>query len=300
MPAKRPRLDAEVLALDKLQQDDFVTKEDVLAVLRLIPNGEWSPQHGGRSISFGAFQRATSGLRVTTKRYPISTRLLTKLVRQWSPDTSFTSLTILDNVKCPPHMDCRNSEVPGMLMTLTQSYTGGELWLAHERGGERMLHAGIWRQGIKIDVTTPFCFSARSILHATCAWGGDRVALAAYSTPRSTVNLDETMTFRLVSLGFRPPTPELEDRFRYEQWGATVTKQLRMQPRLVWPAGALLQSGPVHLDLDDSCPPTLHVDTESDSDVVSLCMGAASPEPDFWECTLSDPESCDFSPSGTG
>ncbi|OLQ14689.1 hypothetical protein AK812_SmicGene1123 [Symbiodinium microadriaticum] len=294
MPAKRPRLDAEVLALAKLQQDDFVTKEDALAVLRLIPNGEWSPHHGGRSISFGAFQRATSALRATTRRYHIATRLLTKLVRQWSPDTSFTSMTILDNAKCPPHMDCRNSEVPGMLMTLTQGYTGGELWLAHERGGERMLHAGIWRQGIKIDVTTPFCFSARSILHATCAWSGDRIALAAYSTPRSTVNLDETKTFRLVSLGFRPPTPELEDRFRYEQWGATVTKQLRMQPRLVWPAGVLLQTGPIRLDLeDDSLPPTVAVDSESESDVVSLCMGAASPEPDFWECTLSDPESCE-------
>ncbi|CAE7240052.1 unnamed protein product, partial [Symbiodinium sp. KB8] len=274
MPAKRPRLDAEVLALAKLQQDDFVTKEDALAVLRLIPNGEWSPHHGGRSISFGAFQRATSALRATTRRYHIATRLLTKLVRQWSPDTSFTSMTILDNAKCPPHMDCRNSEVPGMLMTLTQGYTGGELWLAHERGGERMLHAGIWRQGIKIDVTTPFCFSARSILHATCAWSGDRIALAAYSTPRSTVNLDETKTFRLVSLGFRPPTPELEDRFRYEQWGATVTKQLRMQPRLVWPAGVLLQTGPIRLDLeDDSLPPTVAVDSESESDVVFKVVG---------------------------
>ena len=290
MARKRPCLDAEVRAFDLLERRDFLTKTDAMDVLRRIPSGEWARRHGGKMLMFGAYQRVATGMRSTARRYPLTTRLLTRIVRQWSPETYFTSIAVLDNAATPPHTDGRNSEVPGVVMSLTQTYNGGELWLAHEQGDSTRIHRGVAHRGIKIDVTTPFQFSARSILHATCPWQGDRVVMSAFSTSGSATNLRSDHHFRLSGLGFRPPTEEVEDRFRHEIWGVTVTRQLRFQPRLVWPEGTLLQHAPVTIDLEDSCPATVEISSDTESDVISMCMGGASPEPDYWDCVLSDPE----------
>eukprot|EP00439_Symbiodinium_sp_Y106_P001906 s8935_g1.t1 len=279
------------MAFDLLQKGDFVTKSSALQVLRLIPTTEWTAKHGGATVSFGSFQRASPGIRSASRRYPLTTRLLTRLVRHWSPDTAFTTVTVLDNVRAPPHTDGHNSEVPGMIMSLTQGHQGGELWLAHDKGDATMLCNGIPQKGIKIDVTTPFLFSAKSIMHATCEWQGDRVVIAAYSTANSVSVLSQALLFRLAGMGFRPPTPEEQDRFRHETWGATVTRQLRFEPRAMWPAGALLHHAPITIDLDDPRPPTILIPSDTESDVISMCMGAASPEPDYWDCVLSDPDS---------
>ena len=113
-------------------------------------------------------------------------------------------------------------------------------------------------------------------MHATIGWQGDRVVIAAYSTARSSSMLPADLSFKLVGLGFRPPTPEEEDRFRHEIWGATVTRQLRVEPRLVWPAGALLHHAPVTIDLDDPCPPTIAIPSDTESDVISM-HGSSQP-----------------------
>ena len=152
-----------------------------------------------------------TGLRSTARRYPLTTRLLTRVVRQWSPETYFTSIAVLDNAATPPHVDGKNSEVPGVVMSLTQEYLGGELWLAHDQGDSTMIHRGVARKGIKLDITTPFQFSARSILHATCPWQGDRMVISAFSTSGCATHLSSDHLFKLAGLGFRPPTEAVED-----------------------------------------------------------------------------------------
>ena len=61
----------------------------------------------------------------------------------------------------------------------------------------------------------------------------------------------------------------------------------------MWPAGVL--TGPIEIDLEDSCPRTIEVLTESDTDVISTCQGPVPPEPDYWDCVLSDLEDEAFS-----
>ena len=87
MARKRPCLDAEVRAFDLLERRDFLTKTDAMDVLRRIPSGEWARRHGGKMLMFGAYQRVATGMRSTARRYPLTTRLLTRIVRQWSPET---------------------------------------------------------------------------------------------------------------------------------------------------------------------------------------------------------------------
>ena len=292
MPKKQPRLEAEIVALRIQQERGFVTKEQLLQVLRLIPGAEWTPRWGGKSFHFGAFQRVTTGQRASSRRYPLTTRLCTRFVTQWMPDAKFTTITVHDNVATPPHTDARNSEVPGGLVALTNSFTGGELWLEHDRGTHTMTIKGKAKLGIKVDLTSPFAFSAKTVLHATVPWMGDRWILTAYSISNVAANLSLETTWGLISLGFRPPTPADEERFKYEQWGATISRQLRFAPRAVWPRGVLLQHGPVEpIDLEgEECPPTIDLLTDSESDVVSLCLAGGSPEPDYWQCILSDLE----------
>ena len=159
---------------------------------------------GGKSFHFGAFQRVTTGQRASSRRYPLTTRLCTKFVTQWMPDTKFTTITVHDNVATPPHMDARNSEVPGGLVALTNSFIGGELWLEHDRGTSAMTIKGKMKLGMKVDLTNPFAFSAKTVLHATVPWVGDRWILAAYSISNVAANLGPETTWGLISLGFRP------------------------------------------------------------------------------------------------
>ncbi|CAE7741433.1 unnamed protein product [Symbiodinium sp. CCMP2456] len=258
MPTKKPRLEAEVAALAILDRDDFVTKSEVVQVMSM--------------------------------RYPITTRLLTRLVRQWAPQVRFTTVTVMLDVNSPLHTDPGNSDVPGMVMALTTAFTGGELWVEHNQGTTTMYRNGAPHRGIQIDIASPFVFSAKRVLHGTCRWEGSRMTIAAYSTANSATNLGEDLTFRLTSMGFFPPTVQDEDRFRLETWGAVVARQLRLDQAGRWPAGVLLQHGPITVDLEDPCPPTLVIESESEEDVVSVCAGPGSPEPDFWDCVLSDPD----------
>ena len=49
------------------------------------------------------------------------------------------------------------------------------------------------------------------------------------------------------------------------------------------------------IDLDDPCPETLVLDSESEDDAVSVCVGPSSPQPEYWECMLSEPEGDSYS-----
>ncbi|OLQ12610.1 hypothetical protein AK812_SmicGene3443 [Symbiodinium microadriaticum] len=135
-----------------------------------------------------------NGQRASSRRYPLTTRLCTKFVTQWMPDTKFTTITVHDNVATPPHMDARNSEVPGGLVALTNSFIGGELWLEHDRGTSAMTIKGKMKLGMKVDLTNPFAFSAKTVLHATVPWVGDRWILAAYSISNVAANLGPVFT----------------------------------------------------------------------------------------------------------
>ena len=56
MARKRPRLDAEVKSQELLERREFLTKKDAMEVLRQIPHGEWGRRHGGKMLTFGAYQ----------------------------------------------------------------------------------------------------------------------------------------------------------------------------------------------------------------------------------------------------
>ena len=296
MPAKKPRLEAEVVALTLLKDEDFVTKEMVTRALDLVPQAEWGSRYGGRVLSFGAYQRVANGLRTCCRRYPILTRLLTKFVTQWCPTLKFTTMTVMLNVNSPLPTDAGNSEVPGMLVALNSRFTGGELWIEHEFGSHTMYRNGVPFRGVQVDIASLFIFSAKRVLHGTCRWEGTRMVLAAYSTACSATNLSQEVTFRLTSLGFVPPTSLDEDKFRFEIWGATITRQLRLLGARRWPPGTLQQHGPRTIDIDEACPATLILDSESeeDDDAVSVCVGPSSPQPGYWECMLSEPEGDSF------
>ncbi|CAE7232036.1 unnamed protein product, partial [Symbiodinium necroappetens] len=267
--------------LEMQQQVEPLTQAAVVLPRRHLLKHILEGSRDGQDVDAARFTRLCyevdlmKRLSLTPKKWP--ERVVTKFVQHWSPETSFTTVSILDNVLTPPHYDSKNSEVPGMLTVITQEFVGGELWLAHERG------------------------DTKSILHGTCEWQGDRVALSAYSTPNVEENLGGDRLVKLAALGFRPPSAELEEHFKFEIWGATTVRQLRMHPRLVWPAGRLLRGPSRDIDLDPeaneeigTCPDTVLIDSDTDSDIISIFMGGASPQPDLWDCILSDPETCDF------
>ncbi|CAE7365725.1 pol [Symbiodinium microadriaticum] len=152
MAPKRPRLEAEVAALPLLQRSAEIRKDEVLQVLEKIPKEEWTPKAGGHALTFGAFSRVTTSLRTTSRRYPMTTRVLTKYMSSIRNDLPFTAITVHRNVRHAPHVDSRNSVIPSFVVALTTGYTGGDLWLADPNGDVAIPHRGRMTPGRCFDI----------------------------------------------------------------------------------------------------------------------------------------------------
>ena len=289
MAPVHPRLQPEAMALPLLQGVGEIRKADVLAVLRAIPEEEWTEKGGGHAISFGAFSRVVTSMRTASRRYPLTTRVLTRFMTSLRADLPFTTITVHNNVRHPPHTDGRNSAVPSFLVALTGEYSGGDLWLEDPRGDVLIQHRCRMTAGKCFDVRSSVAFSANQVLHAVMPWQGDRVSIVAYCIANPCVRVPYSLSVSIAGLGFRLPSPACVERFRYEVWGTHVYRQLRLcDLHERWPEGLLRrQQGQVidlcsdgsGRELDD----TVLVDSSSDSDVLSLRFGSAAPEPDFWD-----------------
>ena len=87
-----------------------------------------------------------------------------------------------------PHRDSRNIG-NNMVVALTTHQSGGELWVAEPAGKITMIHQGLAIQGRAQDVSTPFVFPARSVLHATMPWNEPRRVILVSFTPIGTLTL---------------------------------------------------------------------------------------------------------------
>ena len=296
MAPKRPRLEAEVAALPLLQRSAEIRKDEVLQVLEKIPKEEWTPKAGGHALTFGAFSRVTTSLRTTSRRYPMTTRVLTKYMSSIRNDLPFTAITVHRNVRHAPHVDSRNSVIPSFVVALTTGYTGGDLWLADPNGDVAIPHRGRMTPGRCFDIRVSVAFSANAVLHTVMPWQGERVSVVAYCVSSPCSKVVGSLFSVLMGLGFRLPLHDVEERFRYEKWGARVYRQLRfVDERARWPEGILrsqqgraidLCSDGSGRELDD----TVLLVSSSDSDTLSLCYGSAAPEPDLWDFELADEE----------
>ena len=294
MSPKKPRLDAEVAALPLLQRPGELRKEEVLHVLQNIPKEEWTSKAGGYVLTFGAFSRVTTSLRTASRRYPMTTRVLTKYMSSLRGDLPFTTITVHWNVRHTPHVDSRNSVIPSFVVALTTGYTGGDLWLADPYGEVAIPYRGRMTPGRCFDIRVSVAFSANAVLHAVMPWQGERVSVVAYCVASPCTKVVGSLFSALMGLGFRLPLHDIEARFRYEKWGARVYRQLRLgEEKARWPEGLLReQQGPsIDLcsdgsgrDLDD----TVLLVSSSDSDTLSLCYGSAEPEPDLWDVEFAE------------
>ena len=171
------------------------------------PGVSESGTKGSRYFVFGAYNHGSrSGLTAYTKGREKAVGVINSFAKALLPHATWTSIAVSHNELALPHRDVSNGE--GSLnhsMTLG-SFTAGRLFLAGG-GGDDLLSdaAGVEHRGFYVDNHARFAtFDARSVLHATEEWQGDRWAVVLYTCkdPR----FDKSHLDTLCGMGFQPPS----------------------------------------------------------------------------------------------
>ena len=132
------------------------------------------------AFTTGAYYHAGSiGLRRTTKSYPWTTALLANMVRACTHST-FSTVMLSRNVHMRTHADKNNRPGSRKILIPCSKFRKGHFWLQHEDGSvpspQNTRRGNLHRLQLPCLEFDPRC------PHATGAWKGDRVILAAYTT----------------------------------------------------------------------------------------------------------------------
>eukprot|EP00439_Symbiodinium_sp_Y106_P035156 s6312_g4.t1 len=160
----------------------------------------------GAAFFAGAVQ-SDGGLqpRDTTRQFPQAVRKLCEFIHQADAAHPFGAFVILRNVHSSLHRDHNNTNSPNLVVPIT-AFEGGGVWVEHEGGQDFRWHrTHSFQDG-------PLYLQARTLLHETLPWEGDRAIIAAYM-PANLDSLRPTDAAFLQSLGFhwqsdRPPVDE--------------------------------------------------------------------------------------------
>ena len=202
--------DAESLARKILQVRKVPTRGDILQLFELLPH-EKPPRGSGSGSCFscGMFaQNTLRGLRVGSRKFPDSARVLTAFARGCAPGHVFTSVNLFCNVRTALHVDSNNDHYANLVAGIS-SFEGGQILVENPRGRHRMQTSEGSVSADLLEIAgTHALFDAYRLKHETTEWRGSRLVLVAFSVKGSSSLCDEDRA-ALLDQGFvLPPTPE--------------------------------------------------------------------------------------------
>ena len=127
--------DAENFARKVLCVREVPVRKDIEHLFSLLPHEKPSRGNGqGCSFSCGMFaQGPLRGLRVGSRRFPLSCQVLTAFARACAPNHVFTSLNLFLNVRTALHIDANNDRYPNLVVGIS-SFGRGQILVENPSG----------------------------------------------------------------------------------------------------------------------------------------------------------------------
>ena len=221
----------ETLAYAVLRKHDRgipIHKNDILDVWHAIPKKYKLKEAGNnkaRMFLVGANPRQVDAITNCTDRFPHSTKLLNRYASQVAPGFGYTCIGLRSNCLKAPHRDTRNIG-ESLVCLLTRHSQGGHLWVANSRGDTAREHQGEQVLGRIQDITAPYIFSARGVLHATESWPPteERVILVAF-TPLKSLEVQHQL-HRLYAFPVQPPAPRTWRQHQLTQYFPLIPEKV--------------------------------------------------------------------------
>ena len=180
-------LPAELFAQAVLDSGDVPAKAQVQQLFELLPEAAFEfncvPQ---KRFSVGL--KPDGSLWGSTRAFPLLTTLLAKAVRSWAPDMTFTAISLSLNCQTLPHVDSSNCTAANLVAPIT-AFTGGGIWIEDPNATTLVPIQGKEVAGKVHELNEgPVIIPAKTKLHCTMPWVGDRLVLVAYgATPSNLV-----------------------------------------------------------------------------------------------------------------
>ena len=195
--------DPEELALSLLAQDR-IERNDVLALIKILQREEPHSATCGSAFYTGAYRKGgIVGLRTACKRFPASTEVLARFVRQQQPSAVFSSIAVLDNVPSGFHKDLANAHCDNFVFKLSD-FEGGGVWCESALGTDARSVNGVLLPGHVLPFRDHMLrLPAYKAFHATEPWSGSRVVLVSYCL-QQLHSLSPSEANQLIQLGFQP------------------------------------------------------------------------------------------------
>ena len=202
--------DAENFSRKVLCVREVPVRKDIECLFNLLPHEKPSRGNGqGRSFSCGMFaQGPLRGLRVGSRRFPLSCQVLTAFARACAPKHVFTSLNLFLNVRTSLHVDANNDRYPNLVAGVS-NFSRGQILVENPSGKHVMQTPS---GGVSADLLevagTHVLFDAYKFKHETMDWTGDRLVLVAFSVKGSEIICDADRMCLLEQGFVLPPVPE--------------------------------------------------------------------------------------------
>ena len=209
--------ECEKLAYEAMSQfpSGSLSPEAVFRVLSRTPEVIPARTRGARTdashqwFSGGYGHGPMVGVRNSTLRFPWTTALACRYIKEKAPWHKFGAVAFTVNLLSEAHNDASSCN---LVLPLTPFSRGG-LWVADETGSDVMTVGGTKRMGTVHSFDEgAICFNPR-VLYATERWEGTRAVLVAY-TPSGLTQLEPEDQAILAELGFAcneqstvPPDP---------------------------------------------------------------------------------------------
>ena len=191
-----------------LLESGSVTGQAITDLLDLLPHSgrpiHQEPGHGytqqPRQFTTGAYAHGpNAGLLRAVHAYPLSTLLLSRIIRSCAPDCRFSSIALTRNLMSSMHRDSFNSRhTPNILIPLSHHQHGG-LWVEDAAGDTALAPNG--PLGRSVLIQRPYTILWPHLRHATLPWRGNRLVLIGYHIGQISY-LGNRDRARLVELGF--------------------------------------------------------------------------------------------------
>ena len=151
------------------------------------------------------------GVRKASLKFPWSTQLACRVVRQAAPEHCFTSVALLQDVRSAPHKDKNNAPgVPSLVCALSH-FEGGQIWIEGGQEDTPETFDGVQKYGELLDPRTAPVYLDGHRTHLTCEWKGTRQIAVAFcirdaeGVPTPAWEVVRKLGFHLPRRRSRPP-----------------------------------------------------------------------------------------------
>ena len=195
---------AELFADQLLCSPQVPTKADLCHLHSMLPLTHSSRFEGGSTFTAGVFRHGgVIGLHKATNAFPLSVQVINRFLKDIDPTFEFCSVALNMNVMAAAHRDSNNASPTNLVVGLS-AFKGGAIWVQSEANTHRLQVHGETLLGDLADLAEgPQVIKAKSAIHATLPWQGDRLVLIAFSGGDANLLPARDYQF-LLTLGFRP------------------------------------------------------------------------------------------------